>query len=104
MKMTGTTASNPSASPAAISAPAPRRPLSHPRRPTDTHCPWPLGGIVGAETTPSNELFVVQGPRGEILVPVIDDIVKEIDVQGGVMTIKVVPGLIPPERKKRRRP
>jgi 16S rRNA processing protein RimM len=64
----------------------------------------PLGRVVSVETTPSNDLFVVQGPRGEILVPAIDDIVKEIDVQGGLMTIEVVPGLIPPERKHRRRP
>lgn len=63
----------------------------------------PLGRIIGVDTTPSNDLFVVQGPRGEILVPAIDDIVKAIDVRGGVMTIEVVPGLIPPERNDRRR-
>ena len=60
----------------------------------------PLGRVSRILTTPSNDVFVVDGPLGEILVPAIDDIVKEIDLEGGIMTVEVVPGLIPPRRHK----
>lgn len=63
----------------------------------------PLGSIVNVEATPGNDLYIVQGPRGEILIPAIDDIVKEIDLQSSAMTVEVVPGLIPPPRADRRR-
>ena len=56
----------------------------------------PLGSIVNVEATPGDDLYIVQGPQGEILIPAIDDIVKEIDLQNGAMTVEVVPGLIPP--------
>ena len=59
-----------------------------------------LGRVSRILTTPSNDVFVVDGPRGEILVPAIDDIVKEIDIEGGGMTIEVVPGLLPPQPKR----
>ncbi len=63
----------------------------------------PLGSIVNVEATPSNDLYIVHGPRGEILIPAIDDIVKEIDLQNGAVTVEVVPGLIPPPPAERRR-
>ena len=63
-----------------------------------------LGSIVNVEATPGDDVYTVQGPQGEILIPAIDDIVKEIDLQNGTMTVEVVPGLIPPPRAERRRP
>ena len=59
-----------------------------------------LGHVSDVLTTPSNDVFVVEGPLGEILIPAVDDIVKEIDIQGGTMTIEVVPGLLPPRPSK----
>ena len=55
----------------------------------------PLGRVVRVLTTPSNDVFIVEGPLGEVLIPAIDDIVKEIDLDSGTMTIEVVPGLLP---------
>ena len=37
-----------------------------------------LGRIVRVLTTPSNDVFVAEGPLGEVLIPAIDDIVQEI--------------------------
>ncbi len=54
-----------------------------------------LGRVVRVLTTPSNDVFVVDGPLGEVLIPAIEDIVKEIDLQAGAMTVEVVPGLLP---------
>jgi ribosomal 30S subunit maturation factor RimM len=36
----------------------------------------------------------VRGPAGEVLVPAVDDIVRSVDIEGGLVTIAVVPGLL----------
>ncbi len=54
-----------------------------------------LGEIADIFSTASNDVFVVRGERGEILVPAIEDIVQSIDVEGGRVVIEVVPGLLP---------
>ena len=53
-----------------------------------------IGEITDVLTTAANEVFVVRGPRGEVLVPAIDDIVQSVDIEAGVVTIEVVPGLL----------
>ncbi len=60
----------------------------------------PLGRVVDVLSTPSNDVFVVHGPLGEILVPATDEIVTQIDIEGGAMTVEVVPGLLPPRRRR----
>jgi 16S rRNA processing protein RimM len=54
-----------------------------------------LGRVTEVLTTGANDVYVVQGERGEILVPATDDIVKEIDLERGRMVIEEVPGLAP---------
>jgi 16S rRNA processing protein RimM len=53
-----------------------------------------LGEITEIITTGSNEVFVVRGPRGELLIPAIEDVVREVDVEGGRMVIEPIPGLL----------
>ncbi|HEU4759731.1 MAG TPA: ribosome maturation factor RimM [Dehalococcoidia bacterium] len=60
-----------------------------------------LGRVVDVLSTPGNDVFVVQGPQGEVLVPATDDIVREIDIAGGAMTVEVVPGLLPTHPRRR---
>lgn len=62
----------------------------------------PLGELADIITTAGNDVFVVRGPRGEILVPGTDEIVQLIDVPGGRMVIEIVPGLLPDEPKPKR--
>jgi len=54
-----------------------------------------LGEIAEVLERPANDVFVVRGAKGEALIPAVDDIVREVDVEGGVITIEVVPGLLP---------
>ena len=54
-----------------------------------------LGEIAEVLERPANDVFVVRGPKGEALIPAVDEIVREVDVEGGVVTIEVVPGLLP---------
>ncbi len=58
-----------------------------------------LGRVTDVLTTGANDVYVVQGERGEILVPATDEVVKEIDLERGRMVIEEVPGLIPDARK-----
>lgn len=60
----------------------------------------PIGKLTRIMTTGANDVYVVYGMLGEILIPAIDDVVKEIDLEAGVMVVEAVPGLIP-SRKRR---
>lgn len=53
-----------------------------------------LGEITEIISTAGNDVFVVRGPRGEVLVPGIEDVVQEVDVTAGRMVIEPVPGLL----------
>lgn len=58
----------------------------------------PLGRVASILSTPSNDVFVVQGDLGEVLIPAVDEIVKEVDLAGGRIVVEVVPGVLPPAR------
>jgi len=60
-----------------------------------------LGRVADVMSTPANDVYVVQGPRGEVLVPALDAVVLAVDLGARTMTIEVVPGLLPPPRKER---
>lgn len=53
-----------------------------------------LGEIAEILSTGCNDVFVVRGPRGEVLIPGIDDVVVEVDIPGGRMVIEPLPGLL----------
>jgi 16S rRNA processing protein RimM len=57
----------------------------------------PLGNITEILTTESgdvNDIYVVNGNRGEILIPAIEDVVKSIDPDKGRIVIEPIKGLI----------
>ena len=56
-----------------------------------------LGTVSDVFETGANDIYVVQGPRGEILIPSTDEIVREIDVENGRMVVTPIPGLLPEE-------
>jgi 16S rRNA processing protein RimM len=58
-----------------------------------------LGEITDIFATPGNDVFTVNGPRGEILIPAVDDIVLNIDLTAGRLAIELVPGLLPEPKK-----
>jgi 16S rRNA processing protein RimM len=54
-----------------------------------------IGEVTDVFATAANDVFVVRGPRGEVLVPAIDDVVQNIDLASGRITIEAIPGLLP---------
>lgn len=55
-----------------------------------------LGRVAEILETGANDVFVVRGgPRGEILLPDIDEVVLDVDVEKGLMTVALLPGLLP---------
>lgn len=53
-----------------------------------------LGEVVEVMQPGANDVYVVRGPRGDVLIPAIADVVAEIDLPVGVMTITPLPGLL----------
>ncbi|HYA36548.1 MAG TPA: ribosome maturation factor RimM, partial [Candidatus Binataceae bacterium] len=54
----------------------------------------PVGTIEEVFSTGANDVFVVRDGHREVLVPVIADVVKSIDVDARRVTIEAVPGLL----------
>jgi 16S rRNA processing protein RimM len=54
-----------------------------------------LGKVSDILETGANDVYVVLGPRGEILIPAIKSVIKRIDPQAGRMLIQPLPGLVP---------
>lgn len=54
-----------------------------------------LGPIIDVLTAPENDVYVVQGANGEVLIPAVDDVVLAVDLDARVVTVEVVPGLLP---------
>ena len=53
-----------------------------------------LGNISEILPTPSNDNYVVSGPKGDTLIPAIEDIVKSIDLDTGYIVIEPIEGLL----------
>jgi len=53
-----------------------------------------LGRVSEVLFTGANDVYVVQGERGEILIPAVEDVVVEVDLAGGRLTVELMEGLI----------
>lgn len=53
-----------------------------------------IGRLVEVLETGANNVFVVDGPNGQLLLPDIPDVIKEIDIENGRMVITPLDGLI----------
>ena len=53
-----------------------------------------IGAIAEVMATGANDVFVVRDEGKEVLVPVIEDVVKEIDVAAKRVVIEAIPGLL----------
>lgn len=56
-----------------------------------------LGKVEETLITGANDVWVVNGPFGEVLIPVIDDVVLEIDDDASAIRVRLLPGLLPGE-------
>lgn len=55
----------------------------------------PLGHVRDILATGANDVYVVHGPRGEVLLPATHEVVKEIAPQLGRLVVELLPGLLP---------
>jgi 16S rRNA processing protein RimM len=53
----------------------------------------PLGTLIEVIETGANDVYVVRGDQGEILIPAINDVVLEVDLEAGLMTVHLIEGL-----------
>jgi 16S rRNA processing protein RimM len=56
-----------------------------------------LGVIREVLETGANDVYVVDTPRGELLLPAIEDVVKQVDLAGGKLIVHLLSGLMPEE-------
>ncbi len=53
-----------------------------------------LGEVTDILVTGANDVYVVQGAHGEVLLPARVEVIKGIDVEAGTMTVELLPGLL----------
>lgn len=53
-----------------------------------------LGEVVEVLETGANDVYVIQGPRGEVLLPAIDECVIAVDIKTRKMTVNLMDGLL----------
>ena len=53
-----------------------------------------LGRVEEILPTGSNDVYVVRGPRGEVLIPATGEVVTAVDLEAGRITIQPMPGLL----------
>jgi len=53
-----------------------------------------LGRLSDVLFTPANDVYVVTGPRGQVLLPAIRQVIKQIDLEAGRMVVELIPGLV----------
>jgi 16S rRNA processing protein RimM len=52
-----------------------------------------LGTIVEIIATGANDVYVVNGERGEVLLPARSEVIRSIDLEAGLMIVELLPGL-----------
>lgn len=53
-----------------------------------------VGELVDVLQPGANDVYVVRGEQGEVLVPAIGDVIDRVDVDGGVVFITPLPGML----------
>ena len=52
-----------------------------------------LGRIIEIIITGSNDVYVVAGDKGEILLPALAQVIRRVDITQGIMTVRLMDGL-----------
>jgi len=52
-----------------------------------------LGRVAEVLDTGANDVYIVRGDEGELLIPAIDAVIKEVDVARGRMVVELLPGM-----------
>ena len=67
-----------------------------------------LGAVEEVLSTGANDVYVVPGPRGEVLIPALKTVIRTLDLATGQLIVELPPGLLatakqPTTRRRRRR-
>lgn len=54
-----------------------------------------LGKVEEILETGAHDVYIVHGPRGEVLLPARVEVIRDIDLASGVMRVSLLPGLLP---------
>jgi 16S rRNA processing protein RimM len=69
----------------------------------ETEAGEPLGEIVEVLNLPeANDVFVVAGERGEVLLPVTQEVVVDLDLEARRLVVHLLPGLLDDEEDQER--
>lgn len=52
-----------------------------------------LGRVQEVLATGANDVYIIRGPKGEILLPAIEEVVREVDLEAGRLTVVLPEGL-----------
>ncbi|MBI3397843.1 MAG: PRC-barrel domain-containing protein [Deltaproteobacteria bacterium] len=58
-----------------------------------------IGVVTGIFSTGSNDVYVVKGASGKVLIPATGDVVLKVDVDAGKMVVRLLEGLLPGENE-----
>ena len=53
-----------------------------------------LGQLAEVLSTGANDVYVVRGPRGELLLPAVDEVVLELDLASKRMVVRLMRGML----------
>lgn len=53
-----------------------------------------LGRVADVVATGAHDVYVVRGPRGEVLLPAIEDVILELDTETQKMVVRPLPGML----------
>ncbi|MDY6875151.1 MAG: ribosome maturation factor RimM [Chloroflexota bacterium] len=53
-----------------------------------------LGRVVEVLETGANDVYIVRGPRGEVLLPAVEDVVLKLDLEARQMVVHLLPGML----------
>jgi 16S rRNA processing protein RimM len=52
-----------------------------------------IGALYDILSTPAHDVYIVRGDDGEHMIPAVPEFIKEIDINGGVMRVKLIEGM-----------
>jgi len=59
-----------------------------------------VGRLKQVLATPCNDVYIVEGEEGEVLIPAVEDVIKLVDIKNGRIVIEAIDGLLELNRKK----
>ena len=60
-----------------------------------------IGAVTDILSGTSNDNYIVRGTAGEVLIPAIEDVIRSIDLDKGIITIEAINGLLNLNEKSR---